>query len=84
MKNNKIIQILPVQCRSARAMLKWSQEELALKVECSKKTITSFEIENRIPHNRILKEIKEVFEGAGIVFINNGEVGVKIDNKKIK
>ena len=80
-KNNKTTKIFPVQCKSARAMLNWSQEELALKVECSKKTITDFEKGNRIPHTRIVRDIRIVFEEAGIVFINNGEIGVKMNNK---
>jgi hypothetical protein len=57
---------------------------LSVKVECSKKTITSFEMESRIPHNRILKEIKAIFEEAGIILINNGKIGVKMDSSKIK
>ncbi len=84
MENKKIIKILPVHCKLARTMMNITQQELALKVQCAKKTITDFEKENRIPHNRILKEIKAIFEEAGIVLINNGQVGVKMDSSKIK
>ena len=83
MENNKIVKIKPIQCKSARAMLNWSQEELAIKVECAKKTITDFEKGHRTPHHRTLKEIKIIFEGAGITFINNGEIGVKMDNNLV-
>ncbi len=80
MENNKIVKIKPIQCKSARAMLNWSQEELAIKVECAKKTITDFEKGHRTPHHKTLRDIKIIFEEAGVKFINNGEIGVKMDN----
>jgi DNA-binding XRE family transcriptional regulator len=62
-------------------MLNWSQEELALKVECAKKTITDFEKGHRTPHHRTLKEIKIIFEEAGIRFIDSDGIGVKLMDK---
>jgi ribosome-binding protein aMBF1 (putative translation factor) len=80
-RNNKIIKILPVQCRAARAMLGWGQQDLASKVPCAKKTITDFEKSHSTPYDRTLRDIQETIEEAGIVFINDGEIGVKMDSK---
>tara|TARA_Y100000389_G_C17133417_1_gene351364 strand:- start:341 stop:580 length:240 start_codon:yes stop_codon:yes gene_type:complete len=68
------------QSKAARSFLNWNQQDLADKVGCAKKTITDFEKGNREPQPRTIKEIKRVFEENGIKFINNGEIGVKIDN----
>ncbi|MBZ9771461.1 helix-turn-helix domain-containing protein [Mesorhizobium sp. CO1-1-8] len=58
------------QCRSARAILKWSQVRLAAKCGLSEGTIGSFESGRRIPSPAKLAAIRRGFEAAGVVFID--------------
>ena len=83
MKNDKIIKILPIQCKAARAMLGWGQEDLASKVQCAKKTITDFEKGYRTPYDRTIRDIQSTIEEAGVVLINDDEIGVKMNAKLI-
>lgn len=65
--------ITPKQCKSARAYLGWSQQELADKVRVVQKTITDFERGITTPQRRIAEDIKTIFEEAGIKFENDDE-----------
>lgn len=68
------------QCRAARALLNWSQDELEARSGVSKKTIADFEREAQIPYQKTLLELQFAFEAAGICLIpeNGGGVGVRI------
>ena len=81
MKENIIID--PRLSKAARSLLNWSQEDLANKILATKKTITDFEKENRIPQRRTLESIKKAFEEAGIEF-ETGErgFGIRLITKK--
>ena len=70
-KDEKII--TSKQCKSARAYLGWSQQELADKVRVVQKTITDFERGVTTPQRRIAEDIKTIFEEAGIKFENDDE-----------
>jgi tripartite-type tricarboxylate transporter receptor subunit TctC len=63
-KEEKII--TPKQCKSARAYLSWSQQDLADKVRVVQKTITDFERGVTTPQRRIAEDIKTIFQEAGI------------------
>lgn len=66
----------PAQCRMARALLNWTQPELAERCNLAPMTISKFEKEdakNR-PEARTLKKITTIFEMAGISFTPNGGV----------
>lgn len=74
---NKII--VPKQCRAARSLLNWSQENLALESGVAKATIADFEREKRIPYDRTLRDIKKAFTNNHIEFENTDEVcGLKL------
>lgn len=73
------------QCRAARALLGWTQEQLEEATvsggaKVAKKTIADFEAGNRTPYERTLADIRRALETAGIVFLaENGEgAGVRI------
>ena len=73
--------ITPNQCRAAREMLEWKQEELAKKSEVAIATIGTFERGDRIPYPRTLRAIRTTFENAGIEFENDEKAyGVKLKN----
>lgn len=65
------------QCRAARALLKWTQGELAGKADLALSTIKDFEAERRTPHAPNLAEIERVFVAAGIEFTNGDAPGLR-------
>jgi len=81
-KDQEII-ITSKQCRAARELLGWKQTDLSDASGIGIATIADFERGSREPIKRTLKDIRRNFEEAGIIFINNGEIGVKIDSKLI-
>lgn len=62
------------QCRSARALLGWSQADLASKAKVAKQTLADFERGARQPYERTLRDIQDALEAAGVVFLGDGEV----------
>ncbi len=78
MSNKK--SITPAQCRGARAMLAWSQEQLATAANLTRQTIANFESETRTPGPNNVLAIKVALEGGGVVFIdpNGGGPGVRL------
>lgn len=71
--------ISPAQCRAARALLGWSQEDLETAAKVSKKTIADFERDQRSQHDRTIGAIETAFASHGIIFIaqNGGGEGVR-------
>ena len=68
------------QIRAARAMLRWSQSDLADKSGASVPTIKRLEkMEGAIVANRMtIEAITRAFTDAGIEFTSNGSTGVKL------
>lgn len=75
--------ISAAQCRAARGLLGWSQEDLAGEAGLSTSTIATFETGRRTPYDRTLNDIRETFEIAGIEFGTGDEATVKL-KKKLK
>ncbi len=75
-------EISPAQCRSARATLEWSQDQLEVASKVSRKTIADFERGIRKPYGRTMDAIKDALEQAGVEFIpeNGGGAGVRLRN----
>lgn len=61
----------PQQCKAARALLDWSQGDLARKSRVSPSTLANFEAGKRIPYDRTLADIVEAFTSEGIEFVSN-------------
>jgi transcriptional regulator with XRE-family HTH domain len=68
----------PAQCRAARALLDWSQSELAEKAAVAKQTLGEFERGAREPYPRTLADIRAALEGAGVEFTNGDAPGVRL------
>jgi transcriptional regulator with XRE-family HTH domain len=64
----------PAQCRAARALLGWSQDELGERARVAQKTITKFESEARVPHPRTVEALAKALEDAGILFLEATEI----------
>ena len=69
MKNIYPDRIIPAQCRAARALLRWSQADLAEKAKVGKQTLADFERGAREPYDRTLADIVSVLEEGGIEFV---------------
>jgi transcriptional regulator with XRE-family HTH domain len=66
--------LTPSQCRAARALLNWSQAQLAAKSKVAVKTIADFERESRRPYERTLVDVRHALETAGVLIVEeNGE-----------
>lgn len=75
--------ITPAQCRMARALLNWTQPELANRCDLAPMTISKFEKEGSdyTPEARTLEKMATVFEAAGLEFTSGD--GVKRQEKEI-
>lgn len=76
----QIVPISPAQCRAARALLNWSQDQLETTARVARKTIVDFEREARKPYDRTLEALQSALEAAGVEFIeeNGGGPGVRL------
>jgi transcriptional regulator with XRE-family HTH domain len=73
------VTLSPPQCRAARALLNWSQEDLVARSGVSKKTIADLERgATQLPRAQTLAHIMQTFEAAGIEFLNGKRPGVRL------
>jgi predicted transcriptional regulator len=66
------------QCRAARALLEWSQEELAQHASVTQKTIADFERGATTPYARTITKIIDALELAGVELLNGGAPGARL------
>jgi transcriptional regulator with XRE-family HTH domain len=57
------------QCRAARALLDWSQQQLACRAKVARKTIADFELGQVKPYPRTLRDVVAALEDAGVSFL---------------
>jgi transcriptional regulator with XRE-family HTH domain len=72
--------ITPGQCRAARGLLDWSQQELANRAQVGVVTVRQLEAAAHEPRRATLDVIRRCFEAAGVEFIdeNGGGPGVRL------
>lgn len=58
--------ITPAQCRAARALLDWSQQDLAKAAHLGLSTIRDFEKGRRVPTHNNLRGIRIALEEGGV------------------
>jgi|WetSurMetagenome_2_1015567.scaffolds.fasta_scaffold10902_6 transcriptional regulator with XRE-family HTH domain len=68
-----MIMLTPELCRAARGLLTWGQRELARRAGVSHPTIAAFELGERRPYERTLRDMVTAFEEGGIFFIDEVE-----------
>ncbi len=61
--------MVPAQIRAARALLDWSQEQLATAAEVGLSTVRDVEGERRPADTAAVTDIRRALENAGIVFV---------------
>lgn len=67
------------QLRAARALLDWTQDDLAAKSGVAAQTIRLFEAGNRQPYRQTLDQLQATLEDAGIEFlVSDVAVGVML------
>lgn len=83
-------QLTAAQVRAARALLGWSQVELATRASVAVPTVTQFERGNRMPTRAVAAAIRSALEVAGVEFIESGAaspsgggVGVRLIGPKL-
>jgi transcriptional regulator with XRE-family HTH domain len=62
--------ISPAQCRAARALLNWSQQQLADRSGLSFSTIRDFEKGRHVPYATNLATIEQTLTEAGVRFLD--------------
>ncbi|MGP1397361.1 MAG: helix-turn-helix domain-containing protein [Inquilinaceae bacterium] len=73
------MQITADQCRAARSLLNWTQDQLATNAVVSRATITDFESSTRQPMKNNLRSIADCMFAAGVDFIpEEGDLGVGV------
>jgi transcriptional regulator with XRE-family HTH domain len=68
----------PAQCRAARGLLKWGQDDLASAASVSAVTIRNFENEKSSPQRASLAMMVRALEAAGVEFTNGDQPGVRM------
>lgn len=78
--------VTPAQCRAARALIDWSQQELAVAARIGVVTVSQFESGDTQPRSATLAVIRQALEAAGVIFVDeNGEgAGVRLRKKRQK
>ncbi|WP_307726155.1 helix-turn-helix domain-containing protein [Sinorhizobium fredii] len=71
-----LIAMKPSQCRAARALLDWTQPQLATAAGLGLSTVVDFEKERRAVSAEATAAMRAALEAAGIEFING--TGVKM------
>lgn len=65
------------QCAAGRALLDWTQAELAKKSGASRRAISDFERGCAQPRGVTMDALEAAFRFAGIVFLPSGGVDIK-------
>lgn len=72
--------LMAKQCKAGRALLGWSQRDLASAARVHYRTVLDFENRTRRPIDATLSAMRRAMEEAGVVFIpaNGGGEGVRL------
>jgi DNA-binding XRE family transcriptional regulator len=81
------LQISADQCRAARGLLDWTQDQLATNARVSRATIADFETNARKPMTNNVRSMADCMFAAGIEFIaeeGGAGVGVRFRERKLE
>jgi transcriptional regulator with XRE-family HTH domain len=70
--------LTPAQCRAARGLLSWNQQQLADAAGIGVATVRLFEAGKGEQRRSTLKLITQALEAAGVELINGGQPGVRL------
>lgn len=85
MASPKLAMITPAQCRAARGLVGWSQQDLAGHAGVGTVAIHQLESGTSQPRRATLDVIRRAFESAGVDFIdeNGGGAGVRLRKPQV-
>jgi transcriptional regulator with XRE-family HTH domain len=64
--------LTPAQIRAARALLNWTQSELAARAQVARKTVADYEGGRRKLQRRTLDDLGRALEDGGVIFQHDG------------
>ena len=70
-----ITTVTPAQCRAARALIDWTQDDLSRAAEVGSVTIRQFERGATEPRRAILAALRHALEQAGVRFVGANKGG---------
>jgi transcriptional regulator with XRE-family HTH domain len=70
--------VTPAQCRAARGLIRWNQEDLAREASVSIVTVRNFENEKSTPQRASISVMRRAFESAGVEFTDGKAPGVRM------
>ena len=78
--------ITAAQCRAARGLLAWTQQDLANEASVGIVTVHQLEAEVSQPRRATLEVIRRAFESAGVELIdeNGGGPGVRLRERPVR
>ena len=76
--------ISAAQCRAARALLDWTQDQLAENAQVARPTIADFERNVRMPMKNNLVSIVSALEAAGVAFIQEDDAGAGVRFRQVE
>jgi transcriptional regulator with XRE-family HTH domain len=76
--------VTSAQCRAARGLLDWSQQDLATNAGLGIVTVRQIEADTAEPRRSTLVVLRQAFERGGVEFIdeNGGGVGVRFARRR--
>jgi transcriptional regulator with XRE-family HTH domain len=74
--------LTPAQCRAARGLIGWNQQELADKAHIGIVTVHQFEAGLSQPRRVTLEAIRRALEAAGVEFIDENGSGPGVRLRK--
>lgn len=66
------------QCRAGRALIDWTEDQLAEAARVSVRTVSDFEHERNVPPMTSLQAIEAALLGAGVTLVKGGKAGVGV------
>lgn len=70
------------QCRAGRALIEWTEDQLAEAARVSVRTIADFEHERTVPPMTSLQAIEAALLGAGVALVDGGKAGVGVRHSR--
>ena len=77
-----LIEITPAQCRAARALLGWTQPQLAEAAKLGLSTVVDFEKSRRQVSSEAVGAISSALRDRGVEFTNGDAPGVRLIGKQ--
>lgn len=76
--------LLPEQCRAARGLLNWTQEQLAAVAGVSRSTIKDFERHRHALHQSTEELLVRAFDEGGAQFLHDDRGGPGVRLKRLR